>query len=340
MSSVLAERLGVFWLSVHSSRVPLVANFSDMVPGAATNGLCASVVVPVRNGGADLQRLLEALRRQTIPTSRFELVIGDDGSTDGSTDDVEREPWVVVTRGRPMNSYAARNRAVAASDAPILAFCDADCVPEPEWLEEGLRALESADLVAGLVPFHRARAADGLDAPRHGLLQGSRAADEAGHGRDRQSLPAANAVRSDDRIRRQPARARRLRLCWTVGGRRGVARCFRPRSCCLAPDSKPCPSVPPLALDLQPLVRGSGKSRRPATRGPDAPRRPAAGAARSAPAGASGRSIGPDRRWLGANGVRPRPLENAVALPLMYLLVPYLRGVAQIRGWFDGRRLR
>jgi hypothetical protein len=42
--------------------------------------------------------------------------------------------------------------------APVLAFCDVDCVPEPVWLEAGLAALRDADLVAGeirLVPRTR-----------------------------------------------------------------------------------------------------------------------------------------------------------------------------------------
>ena len=49
---------------------------------------------------------------------------------------------------------------------------------------------------------------------------------------------------------------------------------------------------------------------------------------------------GPDRKWLGENGVSPSRAETLKALPIMYLVVPYLRGVAQVRGWLDGRRLR
>jgi GT2 family glycosyltransferase len=35
----------------------------------------------------------------------------------------------------------------------VLAFCDSDCLPEPRWLEQGLAALECADVVAGEVTF-------------------------------------------------------------------------------------------------------------------------------------------------------------------------------------------
>src|SRR5262249_52131348 len=53
-----------------------------------------------------------------------------------------------------------------------------------------------------------------------------------------------------------------------------------------------------------------------------------------------GRSYGPDRHWLGENGVVPTTAETVKALPLMYLVLPYLRSAAQVRGWFEGRRLR
>jgi GT2 family glycosyltransferase len=52
------------------------------------------------------------------------------------------------------------------------------------------------------------------------------------------------------------------------------------------------------------------------------------------------RTLGPDRRWLRANGVHASLREELAALPLMYLVVPYVAGAAQLRGWHDGRRLR
>ncbi len=53
-----------------------------------------------------------------------------------------------------------------------------------------------------------------------------------------------------------------------------------------------------------------------------------------------GRSYGPDTRWLGENNVVPTRTETTQALFLMYLVVPYVRAAAQLRGWLEGRRLR
>jgi len=113
-----------------------------------------SVIVPVRNGGADVRRLVDALERQTLPRSRFEVLVVDDGSTDGATGGLDSaDGWLRVLPGPPRNSYAARNRGARAAVAPLLAFCDVDCVPEPGWLEAGFAAAATADLVAGLVRF-------------------------------------------------------------------------------------------------------------------------------------------------------------------------------------------
>ncbi len=50
-------------------------------------------------------------------------------------------------------SYAARNCGIDESQREILAFLDADCLPEPEWLEAALICMENqgADLVAGQI---------------------------------------------------------------------------------------------------------------------------------------------------------------------------------------------
>ncbi len=113
-----------------------------------------SVIIPVRDDVERLRTLLALLERQTLPRNRFEIVIGDDGSPPHSLDEVSTDDgWIRVSSDAPRNSYAARNRAAAASRGEILAFCDSDCQPERTWLEEGLAALADADVVAGNVVF-------------------------------------------------------------------------------------------------------------------------------------------------------------------------------------------
>lgn len=112
-----------------------------------------SVIIPVRDDPGGISQVLDCLAAQTLPQSRFEVIIGDDGSRPDCLPRVAADNRVRVVSGPPRTSYAARNMAVAASRGNILAFCDADCLPAPGWLEEGLTALEDADVVAGEVRF-------------------------------------------------------------------------------------------------------------------------------------------------------------------------------------------
>ena len=113
-----------------------------------------SVIVPVRDDTGGVRELIERLGQQTLPRSAFEVVVGDDGSRDDSCASLATEDgWVRVVRGSPRTSYAARNQAASAARASLLAFCDSDCRPEPEWLAKGLVALEEADVAAGEVRF-------------------------------------------------------------------------------------------------------------------------------------------------------------------------------------------
>ena len=71
-----------------------------------------SVIVPVRNGRAHLPGLVASLEAQTLPRESFEVIVADDGSTDGSTEGLATaDGWIRVTPGQPQNSYAARRTA-------------------------------------------------------------------------------------------------------------------------------------------------------------------------------------------------------------------------------------
>src|SRR5437764_478754 len=54
----------------------------------------------------------------------------------------------------------------------------------------------------------------------------------------------------------------------------------------------------------------------------------------------SGRSLLLDRRRLRDSGVEPTPGDDLKALPIIYVLLPYMGGFAQLQGWVRGRRAR
>jgi len=93
-----------------------------------------SVIVPAYNRAHLIGRALESLRRQTYRD--FEVVLGDDGSTD-DTIAVAQKAWPELKVARlPVNRGAssARNAAIRASSGHFLAFLDSD----DEWLPEKL----------------------------------------------------------------------------------------------------------------------------------------------------------------------------------------------------------
>lgn len=105
-----------------------------------------SIVVATHNRAERLRALLGALRTQTLEAERFEVVVVDDASTDGTAALLEGErergkPAIeVICRERNGGWAVAREEGWRASRAPLVAFTDDDCVPEPGWLEAGLRA--------------------------------------------------------------------------------------------------------------------------------------------------------------------------------------------------------
>jgi glycosyltransferase involved in cell wall biosynthesis len=110
-----------------------------------------SVIIPAFNASATIGRTLEALDRQDTGEP-FEVIVVDDGSSDGTTEIAESAGGRVrVIRQDHQGPGPARNRGVQTATGRFLAFTDADCVPTPGWLDEGLVALADADLVQGAV---------------------------------------------------------------------------------------------------------------------------------------------------------------------------------------------
>jgi GT2 family glycosyltransferase len=108
----------------------------------------AAVVVATRNRAALLERLVSALRAQD-GVDHVEIVIVDDASTDDTTDVLRRLGVNYLRLPKRSGPAAARNAGWRASTAPVVAFTDDDCVPQPGWLAALVRGLRDADLAQG-----------------------------------------------------------------------------------------------------------------------------------------------------------------------------------------------
>jgi glycosyltransferase involved in cell wall biosynthesis len=113
-----------------------------------------SVIVPSHNSVNGLMALLVRLKEQTLDADDYEVILVDDGSTDGTQEAVIRHhAWVKLIRTSQHGAYRARSVGVKASHGRWLAFTDADCLPNPDWLEQGLSGVQhhAWDIAAGAI---------------------------------------------------------------------------------------------------------------------------------------------------------------------------------------------
>ncbi len=101
-----------------------------------------SVVVPFFNRQKYLPACIEALLAQDDVGGAVEIIMVNNGSTDDSGSVVERYPQVTLLQEESPGAYAARNAGIRKARAPLIAFTDADCVADRDWLRsvcDGMR---------------------------------------------------------------------------------------------------------------------------------------------------------------------------------------------------------
>lgn len=114
-----------------------------------------SVIIPVYNDPEGIRRCLKALIVQTYPGELFEIIVVDNGSTEHTQEVVREFDVTLRVEDEIQGSYAARNTGIEAADGEIVAFTDADCTPDSEWIQAGVAKLgkTEADMAAGRVRF-------------------------------------------------------------------------------------------------------------------------------------------------------------------------------------------
>lgn len=91
-----------------------------------------SVIVCTYNGGATLRETFEQLQRLDYPD--FEVIVVDDGSTDGGADEAESYGYRLI-RTHNAGLSSARNTGVHAAHGELVAYLDDDAYPDPDWLK-------------------------------------------------------------------------------------------------------------------------------------------------------------------------------------------------------------
>ena len=119
------------------------------------DSLKVSVIVPVKDMAKTVDACLKALLSQQSVRydHEYEVIVVDDGSSDQSAE-VSRRLGVRVHQQENAGPAAARNAGARLARGIILAFTDADCVPDPQWVVNILKAF-SNPAVVGIKGIYR-----------------------------------------------------------------------------------------------------------------------------------------------------------------------------------------
>ena len=138
---------------------------NDQASQPSGDGGGLSIVIPVRNAAATLREQLEALANADQPSNGFEVIVADNGSSDGTadvvTDFADRLSMRVVDAGARRGSNFARNCGVTEARHERILLCDGDDEVDATWLT----AMEAAfgaghELVAGPIDYVRLNSPD------------------------------------------------------------------------------------------------------------------------------------------------------------------------------------
>jgi glycosyltransferase involved in cell wall biosynthesis len=110
-----------------------------------------SVVVCTYNGAARLVPCLEALSHQLTPV---DVLVVDDGSTDGTAALARGFGFTVIQHEHNQGVSVARNTGLTGATSSIVAYCDDDCTPPADWTDQILAAWNEhpeATVIGGMI---------------------------------------------------------------------------------------------------------------------------------------------------------------------------------------------
>lgn len=115
-----------------------------------------SAIIPTYNSEDTIKRCLDSLLNQTF-RDKYEIIVVDDASTDNTVGAVASYP-VDLFAQEHRGPAAARNLGAKNAGGEIILFTDADCIPEPDWVERMCAPFED-EQIAGVQGRYRTRQA-------------------------------------------------------------------------------------------------------------------------------------------------------------------------------------
>lgn len=106
-----------------------------------------SIIIPAKNEEAHIGRCLDSISNVDWDPSQYEVIVVDNGSTDGTVA-IARNKGVRVYVEPDLTISGLRNRGAFSATGDILAFLDADCAVDRDWLLAASTYLNDVDGVA------------------------------------------------------------------------------------------------------------------------------------------------------------------------------------------------
>lgn len=103
-------------------------------PALKSTTIEISIIIPAFNESKFIGLTLESLKNNKFPKNKYEIIVVDNGSTD-NTANIAKSLADIVSILPDANVGAVRNHGVTLASGKLLAFIDADCTVEDDWLE-------------------------------------------------------------------------------------------------------------------------------------------------------------------------------------------------------------
>jgi len=115
-----------------------------------------SIIIPHYNNNNRLKKTLESISEQINTRPDVEVIVVDNASDNPPGILVQDFGFRYLSETKYKNSpYSARNRGIEVAKGEIIILLDASCVPQPNWLKNGLMHLKrfDADIVSANIVY-------------------------------------------------------------------------------------------------------------------------------------------------------------------------------------------
>ena len=116
------------------------------------NNLFVSIVIPTYNRKDLLKGAIESLLNQTYPKDKYEVIIVDDGSTDGTEEMLgelaeKKNSNLRYFKQKNRGPAAARNTGIKNAVGEIIGLTDDDCAASDTWIENAVQCFKAKTIV-------------------------------------------------------------------------------------------------------------------------------------------------------------------------------------------------